>query len=94
MPSLILIKSPGGLTSGQASLILAAISALAGLLIGIRTQPFAPGLFTGLFTALVDLGAGFGLHLRPELISAISAVILSLLAFHTRHSVTPKGRVL
>lgn len=84
---LVAFRVPG-FTPESESLILAAVSAVTGLLIAWRTRPVAPGLITGVGTALLELVAYYGWHWAPEQIAGINAALLAL-AFLVRGVVTP-----
>jgi hypothetical protein len=77
------------LTAEQASLIVAAIVAVGGAVIAWRTTPRTPGAFTGVVAALAALATGYGLHVRPGVVGAVSGLILALLALDTRGQVSP-----
>lgn len=84
---LVAFRVPG-FTAESESLILAAVSALTGVLIAWRTRPIAPGLITGAGTALLEVVAYYGWHWSPEQIAGINAALLAL-AFLVRGVVTP-----
>jgi|SRR3954471_1427973 hypothetical protein len=77
------------LTTEQAALIVAAIVAIGGAVIAWRTTPRTPGAFTAVVSAFAALAAGYGLHVRPGVVGAVSGLILALLALDTRGQVTP-----
>ena len=52
-----------------------------------------PALVTGLVSAVIALGAAFGLDLSGEQTGAIMAVTAAVLAVVTRQSVTPNADV-
>lgn len=78
-----------GLTSDQAALIVAAITAAGGAIVALSTRPIAPGVFTAAVPAVAALFAGFGYHADPSVIAGISAVLAAVIALITRHQVTP-----
>lgn len=81
------------MTSDQAALIVAAITAVFGVVMAFRTRPIAPALFTTAVSSLAALFAGFGFHVAPALVGAVSGVILALAALlGVRHQVTAIGR--
>lgn len=90
----LLIAAHAGLNPQTGALWIGGVQAVAGLIIGLRTKPWAPGLFTGVIAAVFALAGGYGLHLAPELSAAISNVVMVILGFVTRHQVQAKGRVL
>lgn len=90
--SLSLVVALGfGLTSAQAALSVAAISAVFGVVNALAVRPIAPAAFTGLIGAVAALVAGFGFHLSDGLIAAVTGLVLTGLAFLTRAQVTPRS---
>jgi hypothetical protein len=90
----LLVAAHAGLNPETGALWIGGIQAVAGLIIGLRTKPWAPGIFTGLLAAVFALAGGYGLHLAPEVTAAISNIVMAVLGFVTRHQVKAKGRVL
>lgn len=84
-----LVASGFGLTTEQAALIVAAISAVFGVVNAIMVRPFAPAAFTGLVGALAALAVGFGLNVSPEVVGTVNGLVLAVLGFLTRVQVTP-----
>jgi hypothetical protein len=80
------------LTSGQVSLVVAAITAIGGAVIAWRTRPITPAAFTTVVSTGAALLAGYGYHVKPEVVAAISGVILSVLALITRAQVSPVAK--
>lgn len=78
-----------GLTSDQAALIVAAITAVGGAVIALSTRPVAPGLGTAAIASVAALFAGFGYHLDPGLVAAVGATLSAVLALVARHQITP-----
>jgi hypothetical protein len=87
--ALLVALNVGGLTSDQAALIVAAITAVGGAILALATRPIAPGLFTAAVGAVAALFAGFGFHADPGVVAAVSGVLTALVAFISRHQVTP-----
>lgn len=82
-----------GLTSDQAALIVAAITAVGGSVIALFTRPIAPGLATAAIAAVAALFAGFGYHWDPAVVGGVGAVFAAVLAFIARNHVTPVAAV-
>lgn len=76
-------------SSEQAALVVAAVNAVFGVVAALTTRPIAPTAFTALVTALAALAAGFGLHIAPDTLGALNAVIIALLALQSRGQVAP-----
>jgi hypothetical protein len=79
-----------GLTSDQAGLLVAAISAVAALFAALRVRPIAPGVFTAAFTALAAVASSFGLHLPPAMVGAVTSLVLVALSAIFRQQVTAR----
>jgi hypothetical protein len=78
-----------GLSSEQAALIVAAISAVFGVVNAVAVRPVAPAAFTGLVGAAAALLTGYGLNVSPELVASVSAAAVTVLGLLTRQQVTP-----
>lgn len=78
-----------GLTSDQAALIVAAITAVFGVVNAVMVRPIAPAAFTALVGALAALAAGFGFHLPDAVVAAVTGLVLTGLALLTRGQVSP-----
>lgn len=87
--SLLVALNWHGLSSDQAALIVAAITAVGGVITALATRPVAPGAFTALIGAVAALAAGFGYHLDPAVVGAVGAAVAAVAALLTRHQVTP-----
>lgn len=87
--SLLVALQWGHLTSDQAALIVAAITAAGGVVTAIATRPIAPAAFTALVTACADLLAGFHFSVSAGTVGAINGLVLAVLTLVTRHQVTP-----
>lgn len=84
-----------GLTQSVGALLVAAIVAAGGLIVAFRTRPVAPAVITTAISAIFALGAGLGFHVPPNLVAALSGLILAALSGAlTRPQVVPVGRVL
>jgi hypothetical protein len=84
-----LVASGFGLTDTQAALVVAAISAVFGVINAWAVRPIAPAVFTGLVGALAALALGFGFNVSGEFVAGVNGVLLAVLAFLTRAQVTP-----
>jgi hypothetical protein len=82
-----------GFSTAQVSLIVAAISAIAGVVMAVATRPIMPGVFTGAVSALAALAAGYGFHVSPGVVGAVNALVLAGLALLTRAQVSPVSAV-
>jgi hypothetical protein len=90
--SLLVALNFGSLTSDQAALIVAAITAVGGVITAIATRPVAPAAFTALVAAVAALLAGFRFDVSPGTVAAVNGLVLAVLTLVTRHQVTPVGR--
>ena len=79
-----------GLSSDQATLIVAALVAVLGVANAVLVRPIAPAAFVGLVGAVAALLAGYGFDLSQELVGSISAAVVVGLALLTRGQVTPE----
>lgn len=78
------------LSQTQATLIVAAISAVFGLMAAWATTPWAPGAFTAVIGAGAALLAGYGLDFSQESVAALGALVTALMLFlGTRPQVSP-----
>jgi hypothetical protein len=89
---LVVMLGIGGLTTGQASAITAAVSAVFMVVAGLLTRPIVPGVWTAAVTAMADLAAAFGVHWSAGAIAAVNTLIVALLAAVFRGHVTPVSR--
>jgi hypothetical protein len=78
-----------GLSAEQAALIIAAISAVIGVVNSIVVRPWAPTLFVGLVSAGAALMAGYGLNVSQPVVGSISAASIALMTLLARGQVTP-----
>ncbi|MFE7461707.1 hypothetical protein ACWFMI_23335 [Nocardiopsis terrae] len=81
------------LPEGAVPAIVAFLGALFGAYQAVLVRPLAPAAFTGVVTTLAPLVAAYGLHLDPELVAAINALIVAALTHPTRGQVSPKDKV-
>jgi hypothetical protein len=79
-----------GLSAAQVALIVAAINALLGVAGALMVRPIAPEAFTFAIAALAALAAGYGYEASPEVVGAVTAATITLLALITRGEVSPK----
>lgn len=77
------------LTAEQASLIIAFITAVFGVVNAIVVRPIAPAAFIAFIGAGAALLAGYGLELSQEFIGAVTTAVVAFLALATRGQVTP-----
>lgn len=77
------------LSTDQAALIIAALTATLGVVNAIMVRPVAPAAFIGLVGAVAALLAGYGFDVSQAVVGAISAAVVSVLALLTRVQVTP-----
>jgi hypothetical protein len=78
-----------GLTSDQAGLWVAVITAVFALATALATRPVAPAVFTGLVTAVGALLMGYHFHVDPAVLAQVNGLVLAVLTLVTRHQVTP-----
>lgn len=89
--SLVVALNVGSLTSDQAALIVAAITAVGGVITAIATRPIAPAAFTALVTAGAALLAGFHFNVSPGAVAAVNGLVLAVLTLLTRGQVAPSA---
>ena len=89
--SLLVALNFHGLSSEQAALIVAAITAVGGVVAAVATRPVAPAAFTALVAAVAALLAGFHFGVAPGTVAAVNGLVLAVLALVTRHQVSPVG---
>ncbi len=87
--SLVVALNVGSLTSDQAALIVAAITAVGGAITAAVTRPIAPAAFTTLVAAVAALLAGFHYDVSPGTVAAVNGVVLAVLTLLTRGQVSP-----
>ena len=75
------------LSAGQAAALTALISAG---IIAATTNPKAPALFTGVWSAAVALFAEYGLELSDELVASVTCATVAIFALITREQVSPR----
>lgn len=86
-----LVASVGFHNLGPATVgaIVAVLTALLGAAQAAYTRPVAPAAFVTLVAAVGALVAGFGLHVNPEVIGGVDALVVALLSLLTRGQVSP-----
>lgn len=84
----VTFKLPG-LGAGNATAIVAVLNAGAAIVMAWQTRPIAPSLYTGFFTTLAVLAAGYGLHVTQEQLGAVELVVVSVLTLVARGHITP-----
>lgn len=87
--SLLVAFGVGGLTSNQAGLVIAAITAVGAAVTALFTRPVAPAVFTGAFAAVFALLAGFHFNVSPETVAAFNTAALAVLTLLFRGQVSP-----
>lgn len=87
--SLLVAINFHGLSSEQAALIVAVITAIGGVATAVATRPVTPAAFTALVAAAAALLAGFHFNVDPGTVAAINGIVLAVLSLVTRHQVTP-----
>jgi len=73
----------------NAAAIVIVVNALAAILMAWTTRPIAPSLFTSLVSAVLALGATYGLQLPAETVLAINAAVYPILMLIARGQVSP-----
>lgn len=91
--SLLVAVGFGSLTSDQAALIVAAITAVGGVVTAIATRPVAPAAFTALVAAGAALLAGFHFDVSAGTVAAVNGLVLAVLTLVTRHQVSPVSAI-
>jgi hypothetical protein len=81
------------LTADQASWIVAAISAVAGIVVALKTRPIAPGAFTYAIGVGASLLGAYGLHLSQGSVATFSTAFVAVLAMLMRGQVAPAADV-
>lgn len=77
------------LSTEQAGLISAALTALLGVWNSLRVRPVAPTAWTYAAGVIATLLATYGLDISQEQVSLVNATILAILALILRGDVTP-----
>jgi hypothetical protein len=78
-----------GLSADQATLIIAFLGALLGVVNAVLVRPVAPPAFVALVGSGAALLAGYGLELSQQQIGSVSAAVVTALALFVRGQVTP-----
>lgn len=77
------------LSAEQAGLIIAAVSAVFGVVNAFLVRPVAPTAFVGLVGAGAALLAAYGLDVSQSVVGSVSAATIALLTLLARGQVTP-----
>ena len=77
------------LTTEQAGLAVAVVSAVFGAVAAAMTRPVAPQTFVAVVAAVSALTASFGFEVSPETVGGLNAVIVSVLALLGRAQSSP-----
>jgi hypothetical protein len=77
------------LSTEQAGLAVAVVSAVFGAVAAAATRPVAPQAFVGVVATVAALTSSFGFEASPELIGGLNAVIVSGLALLGRAQSSP-----
>lgn len=78
-------------TNAAAAVVL--INAIAAIINGWAVRPISPAIFTYAISAILALGATYGLNLPAETVMAINATVVPILALLTRAQVSPQETV-
>lgn len=78
------------LSTEQAGLISATLTALLGVWNSLKVRPVAPTAWTYAIGVIATLLATYGLDISQEQVSLVNAVVLSALAMLLRGQVTPE----
>jgi hypothetical protein len=78
-----------GLTADAAAAIIAVITAVAALVVALKTRPVSPTAFTGLITAGVTLLAAYGLHFSQQGVATFSTAVLAVLSLVLHGQISP-----
>jgi hypothetical protein len=79
-----------GLNAGQAAAIIAAISAVAGIVVALRTRPVSPSVFAFGIAAIVSLMSNYGMHFSQQGVAMFTTAFLALAALITHGVISPK----
>lgn len=78
-----------GLTAEQATLAIAFLTALVGVVNAVMVRPVAPPAFIAFVGAGAALLSGYGLELSQQQVGSVTVAVVSALALLTRGQVTP-----
>lgn len=73
----------------QAGLWVAGVNAVFAAILAWTTRPLSPGVFAMALSALVALGAGYGLNLTEVQVNGLNGLLVPILMFLTRGQVSP-----
>lgn len=77
------------LSDSQATLIVAALTAAAGLITAIKTRPWSVSLFTGFISSAAVLLAGYGLDIGQERVGYVQLIAATILTLIARGQISP-----
>jgi hypothetical protein len=78
------------LGENQAGLWVAAVNAVFAAFLAWTTRPLSPGVFAMALSALIALGAGYGVNLTEVQINGLNGLLVPILMFLTRGQVAPQ----
>lgn len=78
-----------GLSDSQATNIVAALTAAAGVITAIKTRPWSVSLFTGFISSAAVLAAGYGLDFSQQQIGAVQLIAATILTLLARGQIEP-----
>jgi len=78
-----------GLTSDQAGLWTAVITAVFAAVTALFVRPVSPAVFSGVVTAGAALLVGYHFHVNPDTVSSLNAVLTAIMMLIVRGHVTP-----
>lgn len=81
------------LDADQASWIIAAVGAVAGVVAALKTRPISPAVFTYAISVGASLLGAYGLHLSQSGVATFSTAFVAVLAFLMRGQVAPVADV-
>ena len=80
------------ITSDQTALLMAAITAVFGVITAYLTSDTMLGVLIGAANAIIALAVGFGLNVSPELTASIIGVVTVLTGFFQRTQTSPAAQ--
>jgi hypothetical protein len=82
-----------GLTSDQAALWIAVITAVFAAATALLVRPVSPAVFSGVVTAAAALLVGYHFHVNPDTVSSLNAVLTGIMMLIVRGHVSPVALV-
>lgn len=79
------------LNAEQASLIVAGVNVIIGVITAWAVRPIAPVAFTAAFSTLAALGAAYGLDMSQEMVASINLAIVAVVTLAARGQISPAG---